>query len=180
MVELNDLISGSINNDRISQKKIYDLYSSKLYSICLRYAKDSDEANDILQDGFIKIFSNLRQFNKGNSFDGWVKRIIVNTAITNYNLQLKHYNQEDITEINESTIKDIDIKESDFTLEELLSTLKVLPQGTKTIFNLYAIEGYKHKEIAEILGITVSTSKSQYHRGKKILQNKLFELSKEK
>ena len=177
---LNGLIDGCIKNDRISQKTIYNLFSSKLFSICLRYAKDKSEAEDILQDGFISILGHMNQYNKDKSFDGWLRKIMVNTAIDNYHRNLKYYNQEDIAEIHEIDINNIDIKESDFTFDELSLVLKTLPTGFKTVFNMYAIDGYKHKEIANILGISESTSKSQYHRSKLLLQSKLHELSKEK
>lgn len=175
-----EIIDGCIKNDRKMQKVLYDKYSSKLYAICLRYAKDRAEADDMLQEGFLKVFTKIEQFSQEHSFEGWIKRIIINTAITHYNQNLKHYYQKDIDEINESEIQQFEVYDAEFSNEELLGVVQELADGYRVVFNLYAIEGYKHKEIAETLGIDVATSKSQFHRAKKIIQEKLQELSKVK
>jgi len=180
MLEEKELIDGCIKNDRSKQKVLYEQYAPKLYVICLRYAKDRAEADDILQDGFLKIYTKMHQFSREHSFEGWMKRIMVNTAITHYNQNLKHYYQKEIEEINETEIDSFDAGDSEFTKEELLNVIQTLAEGYRVVFNLYAIEGYKHKEIAEMLGIDVATSKSQFHRARKIIQDKLFKLSREK
>ena len=143
----------------------------------MRYALSTDEAQDILQDGFIKILKQINQFENKGSFEGWIKRIMVNTAITNYRKNLKHYNQFDIDDIH-NDVNSVSMFNSDFTHEELLNLIRELPKGYRVIFNLYAIEGYKHKEIAEMLDIDITTSKSQYSRAKKALRKKMEEVSK--
>lgn len=175
-----EIIDGCLKNDRKMQKALYEKYASKLYALCMRYAKDRAEADDMLQEGFIKIFTKMEQFSQEHSFEGWIKRIVINTAITHYNQNLKHYYQEDIDEINETEIKKDEIYEAEYSQEELLHIIHGLADGYRMVFNLYAIEGYKHKEISEILGIDVATSKSQFHRAKKIIQERLEELSKVK
>ncbi|MBN2669041.1 MAG: RNA polymerase sigma factor [Bacteroidales bacterium] len=177
MLALEDIISGCKRNERKAQKLLYDKFSPIMMGLCLRYAKDNAEAEDVLQEGFIKIFSNIDQYNGEGSFEGWMKRIVINTAISNYRKNLKRYYQVDIEEPNVQSISS-DWKTTEYTKEELLNTIKTLPEGYKIVFNLYAIEGYKHKEIGELLGIDETTSKSQYSRAKKQIQEKLAELSK--
>jgi len=167
------LIKKCKKNNRNAQKYLYDTYSPVLFGICIRYSDNINDAEDILQEGFIKIFSYINNFEGKGSFEGWLKRIMVNTAITFYHKNLKHRYHADIGEVQEVDFKYSNFSESDFTQEELLNVIKKIPQGYKTVFNMYAIEGYKHKEIAEILGIDVNTSKSQYHRAKKAIQERL-------
>ena len=173
------IIEGCLKNSRKAQKMLYDKYASKFLGMCMRYAKDRLEAEDILQEGFLKIFGRISQFSGLGSFEGWMKRIIVNTAITNYRQNLKHYYKQHIDEVNESDI-DATFSESEYSLEELLKVIQALPPGYKMVFNMFAIEGFQHKEIAEMMGIDVTTSKSQYSRAKKLLREKLAELKKEK
>ncbi len=180
MLSEKELIEGCVKNERAKQKMLYEKYAPKFYAICLRYSKDRAEADDILQDGFLKIFTKINQFSQEYSFEGWMRKIIVNTAITHYKQNLKHYYQKEIDEINEAEIESYEVNESEFTQEELLLVIQSLAEGYKLVFNLYAIEGYKHKEIAEILGIDVATSKSQFHRARKIIHARLKEISKEK
>jgi len=177
----NEIIDGCLRNDRKMQKVLYDLYASKLYALCLRYAHDKAEADDILQEGFLKIFFKINQFSRQHSFEGWLKRIIINTAITHYHQNVKHYYQKDIDEIQESEIHGAgEAVEGEYSTEELLNIVQGLSAGYRTVFNLYAVEGYKHKEIAEILKIDETTSKSQFHRAKKIIQERLQQLNKER
>ncbi len=159
-----------------AQKQLYDKYAPMLYGLALRYAGSEEEAQDILQEAFVKIFKYIKTFEQRGSFEGWLKKILINTAIEHFHKREKHRFQSDITEINETNIETYEIKDPDFTMEEILKAVQSLPEGYRTVFNLYAIEGYKHKEIAEMLGIDVSTSKSQYHRARKLLQKKLMHL----
>ncbi len=177
MFNLEEIIESCKRNNRKAQRQLYDYYAPVLMGICIRYATSTDEANDILQESFIKIFRQIKQFENKGSFEGWIKRITVNTAISNYRKNLKHYNQYNIDDIytdDHST----SMYQSDYTHEELLKLIHSLPDGYRVVFNLYAIEGYKHKEIAEMLGIDIATSKSQYSRAKKVLRKKMEELSK--
>jgi RNA polymerase sigma-70 factor (ECF subfamily) len=173
----NEIIDGCLRNDRKMQKELYDRYASKLYALCLRYAHDRAEADDILQEGFVKVFFKIHQFSQQHSFEGWLRRVMINTAITHYHRNVKHYYQKDIDEIQESEIQEIhEVLEDEYSTEELLSVVQGLPVGYRTIFNLYAVEGYKHKEIAEMLNIAEATSKSQFHRAKKMIQERLQNL----
>ncbi len=173
------IIEGCLKNSRKAQKMLYDKYASKFLGMCMRYAKDRLEAEDILQEGFLKIFGRIGQFSGLGSFEGWMKRIIVNTAITNYRQNLKHYYKQHIDEVNETDI-DAPFADSEYSLEELLKVIQALPPGYRMVFNMFAIEGFQHKEIAEMMGIDVTTSKSQYSRARKLLREKLAELKKEK
>lgn len=173
-----EIIEGCLRNDRKMQKELYDRYASKLYALCLRYAHDRAEADDILQEGFVKIFFKIHQFSRQHSFEGWLKRVMINTAITHYHRNVKHYYQKDIDEIQESEIQGTSegSVDGEYSTEELLNVVQSLSAGYRTIFNLYAVEGYKHREIAEILKIDEATSKSQFHRAKKIIQERLQNL----
>lgn len=171
------IIEGCRKMKKKSQKALYEIYSPVLYGMALRYSSDSSEADDILQDAFIKIFTNIKQYKGTGSFEGWIKKILVNSAI-GYIRKYKKQHFDDFNEINETRIKNFKIDESDFTKEELMTAINKLPEGFRLIFNLYAIEGYKHKEIAEMLNIKTGTSKSQYSRARKILQHKLLEMQK--
>ena len=169
--------------DRKAQKFIFDRYSSLFLGVAIRYAGSKEAAEDILQEAFLKIFTNIKSFKGTGSFEGWMRRIVINTAIIHYHKETKHKFHKDFDEIQEIDIEgdvSYEIDNAEFTMEELLEVIKSLPKGYRTIFNLYAIEGYKHKEIAKMLGIDESTSKSQYHRAKKLLQKKLNALKKMK
>ncbi len=175
-----ELINRLKKKDRQAQKYLFDKYSGLFYAMCKRYASNSDEANDILQEGFIKIYFNIDKFSGKGSFEGWLKRIIINNAINYYHKYLKYRYHDDVAENNYLESNDNFYDEKTFTYDELLKIINELPVGYRTIFNLYAIEGYKHKEIAELLKISENTSKSQYHRAKKILQEKLTQLKKQR
>jgi len=176
----NEILDGCIKNNRAMQKILYDKYASKFYALCLRYVHDKAEADDILQEGFLKIFTNIHQFSREHSIEAWMRRIIVNTALTHYKKNVKHYYQKEIDEVKEIDIESYNIEEAEFTQEELLKIIQNIAEGYRVVFNLYAIEGYKHKEIADMLGIDEATSKSQFHRARKIIQERLIEVLKEK
>jgi len=146
----------------------------------MRYTKNRFEAEDVLQEGLVKIFKNIDMYSMEKSFEGWIRRIMINTAITYYRRNKKHAYQEDITDVAYSKY-DVDyMGDADFTKEELMNTINALPNGYRMVFNLYVIEGYKHKEIAEMLGVDINTSKSQLSRAKKYLQQELLKLSEVK
>src|SRR3954470_1712619 len=165
----NQLIENCIKGDRKSQKALYDLYSAKMYSICLRYSKNQMDAEDILQEGFVKLYNNLHKFRGEGSFDGWVRRIFVNSAIEH--IRRKNLNTT-VGEGLENSVADKQQSALDNLYEkDIIKTSKTLSEGYRTVFNLYAIEGYSHKEIAAQLGITESTSKSQFSRARAILRS---------
>ncbi len=165
------LIENCINGNRKSQKELYDMFSSKMFAVCLRYAKNQMDAEDILQDAFVKLFNNLYKFRGEGSFEGWARRIFVNTAIEHLRRNTVKFSD---SEGFESTIADKQKSALDCLYEkDLINTSMQLSEGYRTVFNLYAIEGYSHKEIAIKLGITESTSKSQFSRAKAILRDVL-------
>lgn len=167
-----ELILGCIEENSKYQKALFDKYSGLLLTICRRYFPDHSLAEDALQEGFIRIFKKLDQFKFEGSFEGWMKRIVVNICLRKLQKETKRY---DWSELDKSEIKPIKpIAESGIYEEELLNLLERLPRGYRTVFNLYAIDGYSHKEIGEKLNITDSTSRSQLVKARKMLQ-KLFE-----
>lgn len=153
------------------QELLYKRFSSKMYGVCLRYSGSADDANDLLQEGFIKIYKNLGKFRGEGSFEGWIRRIFVNTAIEHFRKKVKLYN---VSEVQENTIEDTDISVLDkLAVKDIIVLVNELAPGYKTIFNMHVIEGYSHKEIAEILGINEGTSKSQLARAKGVLKKSL-------
>ncbi len=178
MDELKEIIEGCKRESRKSQDQLYRKYSAMLYGITLRYTRNKQEAEDVMQEGFVKIYKNIASYSMERSFEGWIRRIMINTAITNYRKNLKHAYQADITDVAYSKYDVSYQGNADFTQKELLQVINELPNGYRMVFNMYVIEGYKHKEIAEMLSIDINTSKSQLSRAKKYLQRELKELSK--
>ena len=178
MMSDQQIIEGCANHVRKAQQMLYDKYSRLLYGVCMRYAGDKAEAEDILQDSFLKIFFNIKDFSGTGSFIGWLRKVAVNTAITHYHKNLKYRYHVDIEEYASVETGISSFGEDFFTSDELYKVLNELPSGYRLVFNLYAIEGYKHKEIGEMLGIDTNTSKSQYSRAKAVLRNKLEKLGK--
>lgn len=163
-----DLIQGCINGNRQMQEFLYKKFSPKMYGVCLRYAGNTEDANDILQEGFIKIFKNIGKFRSEGSFEGWIRRIFVNTSIEHFRKKVKLYN---VTEVQENTIEDKELDALDLLdAKDIISIVNELSPGYKAVFNMHIIEGYSHKEIADILGITEGTSKSQLARAKGVLK----------
>jgi len=178
MVNDQEIIDGCARHERRAQQMLYDKYSRFLLGVCLRYATDKAEAEDILQDSFLKIYFSIKDFSGTGSFAGWLRKIAVNTAITHYHKNLKHRYHIEIEEYVSVETGVSSFEEDLFTSDELFRVLNELPAGYKMVFNLYAVEGYKHKEIAEMLGIDTNTSKSQYSRAKAVLREKLEKLNK--
>lgn len=151
------------------QEELYRRFSPRMYAVCLRYAGNAEEAEDILQEGFIKVFKKLDSFRGDGSFEGWVRRIFVNTAIEHF--RRKRYLQP-VTEKEENTLEGKSLSALDGLAEkDILALIKQLSPGYRTVFNMYVIEGYTHKEIADMMGISEGTSKSQLSRAKVILQD---------
>ncbi len=166
-----DLIQGCIDGNRQMQEVLYKRFSPKMYGVCLRYSGNVEDANDLLQEGFIKVYKNLGKFRGDGSFEGWIRRIFVNTSIEHFRKKVKLYN---VTEVQENTIEDIELNILDSLAEkDIISLVNELSPGYKAVFNMHVIEGYSHKEIAEILGITEGTSKSQLARAKGVLKKSL-------
>jgi len=180
MIDLSKIVEKCKAYDKKAQKELYDVYSSVLFGVCLRYSNSRADAEDILQEGFIKVFTKINYYTGKGSFEGWMRRIIVNTAISHYHKNKKYKENYDIDEIKETDVEGANFDTVDFTKEELFSVINKLPDGYKIIFSLYAIEGYKHKEIAKRLNISENTSKSQYSRAKDKLKKMLEKISKSK
>ena len=178
MYSEDDLISRCLKNDPRAHEDFYKRFAPRMYGVCMRFAKNQMEADDLLQEGFIKVFTNLSSFRNEGSLEGWVRRTVVNTAINLYKKNIKH-------------LKDIDIEQAEFvqfsepnsldkiSVEELLGLVRELPTGYRVVFNLNVIEGYSHKEISQLLEISENTSKSQLSRARQALQKKLLDLNKE-
>ncbi|KPK83979.1 MAG: hypothetical protein AMS27_11285 [Bacteroides sp. SM23_62_1] len=168
---MNDIIKGCLDEDRISQEKLYKMFSSKMFGLCLQYSNNYDDAKDILQEGFIKVFQKLGQFDHRGSFEGWIRRIMINTALERYRSQLHLYPLTD-----QEMKKEEPLYEGVFeklSAGDLIKLVQELPPRYRMVFNLYAIEGYAHKEISEMMGITIGTSKSNLARARGILQKKV-------
>ncbi|MEQ8809909.1 MAG: RNA polymerase sigma factor [Imperialibacter sp.] len=169
-----ELIEGCAKEDRHMQYQLYQKYSGQMYAICLRYCKMQQEAEDVLQEGFVKVFNHIKTFRKESSLFYWIKRIVINTALNHQRNKLYMYPMVDVADLRQPSANH-DLL-AGLQLEDLMVMIQDLPSGCQTIFNLYAIEGYKHHEIAELLGVTEGTSKSQYARAKQLLQEKLEKL----
>jgi len=173
-----ELIRGCLKDDPSCQKEIFHRFASRMLGVCNRYARNSADAEDILQDAFIKVFNKVHQFKFEGSFEGWIRRIVVNTALKKYSL--RRYEKE----VSGYEIKDRDESGMEpsayahLSEKELLDLINSLPVGYRIIFNLYVIEGYQHDEIAEMLGIQPGTSRSQLVKARNMLQKQILQLQK--
>lgn len=168
-MSLEQLIINCKKKDAQAQSQIYKLFSSQLFSLCLKYSKNYAEAQDNLQDAFVTIFKKIDQFNHKGSLEGWMKRITINTA-------LQRYRESSVFElVNEDQIKDapVEIDDEDVDLDFLLSIIQELPDRYRLVFNLYVLDDYSHKEIASMMKITTGTSKSNLARARMILKEKI-------
>lgn len=168
------VIEGCKRNDRHAQRFVYEHYSSKMYALCCRYVKDKMEAEDVLVTAFTKVFDRISQFKGEGSFEGWIRRIIVNESLTYLRRNKSMYVETDVEEADREP--DYAQLNNELEAEDLRKLIAELPTGYRIVFNLYAIDGFSHQEIADQLGITESTSKSQLSRARTLLQKKLVEL----
>ncbi len=168
-MSLDQLIKGCKKRNAVAQEQLYRLYSSKLFSICLKYSNDYSSAEDTLQDAFITIFDKIAQYKNQGSFEGWIKRITINTALQKYRKQkvFDIINEEQIEEV------EVQIDDDEVSLDYLLKIIQQLPDRYRLVFNLYVLDGYSHKEVAEMLEVSVGTSKSNLARARNILKEKL-------
>ncbi|MFN4082388.1 MAG: RNA polymerase sigma factor [Bacteroidia bacterium] len=166
-----DIIKGCIEGDRKCQKQLYQHFAGKMLAVCMRYAKDRAEAEDMLQEGFLKVFQSISKYKGEGSFEGWIRKIMVYNAINLYKHRIRTFKEDlDVIEYDAPYSDDIIDK---ISVKEILALIQNLPEGYRLVFNLYAIEGYTHKEIGEQLGIAIGTSKSQYSRAKQLMQKML-------
>ncbi len=166
------LVSGCLKGESSSQKSLYEKYKVQLFRVCLRYAKDRAEAEDMLQDGFIKIFTDLHQFTFQGPLGAWMRRVVVNIALQLIRKNKRFQMNEDIESIADEYQTDASVF-SQMNVKALTKLIQTLPDGYRIVFNMYVVEGYSHKEIAEQLNIKVNTSKSQLSKAKATLRKML-------
>jgi RNA polymerase sigma-70 factor (ECF subfamily) len=166
---INDLKAGK----RKAQAVLYKKYAPSLLGLCMRYGKSKAEAEDVLQEGFIKIFEKIGGLQKASSLEPWMKRIMVNTAINSYHKNLKHYYHQDIDDIQiQDGLEDTSEYMGGITPEKVLKSVQELPEGYKLVLNMYVFDGFSHKEIAEELSISINTSKTQLLKARRKLREK--------
>ncbi|MGF1635546.1 MAG: RNA polymerase sigma factor [Cyclobacteriaceae bacterium] len=173
MLEHKGLVEACKNEDPKAQKRLYDLFAPRMYAVCLRYTKSTLEAEDALQEAFIRVFKSIGSFREESRIEYWIKRIVINTALNLQRNKLYMFPMVDVEDLHEDA--DHSFSLAGFQYEDLLNMVRELPPGCQTVFNLFAIEGYSHQEIAEMLQISVSTSKTQYSRARKLLQTKILQ-----
>ncbi len=170
-------ISGCLRQNRQAQQELYQHYAGKMYALCCRYVKDRMEAEDVLVMSFTKIFERIGQYKGDGSFEGWIRRVVVNESLTYLR---KHKNMYLETDIEEARYEpDYHKLENELEVSDLMKLIENLPVGYRTVFNMYAIDGYNHQEIAGQLGISENTSKSQLSRARALLQKRLNEIENE-
>ena len=167
------LIKGCVDNNRASQQALYSLYSRKMFMICQRYTRTTEDAEDILQEGFIKVFTHIRSFKGESKLETWMTRIFINAALNHQRQKLYLFPMVDVTETPISEREEVSL--AGLHTDELLEMVRGLPDGCRVVFNMFAIEGYPHKEIATMLGISEGTSKSQFNRARMLLKTRLSE-----
>lgn len=169
------LVIECVKGNPRAQRMLFDRFSSKMLGVCLRYAKDSEQADDILQDGFVKVFTKLKDFKNEGSLEGWIRRVMVNTALDQIRKNGKTLGDVSIDDV-QYKIENNDHIAEQLMAEDLLKLINSMPDGYKAVFNMFAIEGYTHNEIADTLGISESTSKSQYSRARAYLRERISEV----
>ena len=164
------MLAGTLKNNAAAQEALYERYSPRMLAVCYRFAKSREDAEDMLQEGFIKIYTQLHQYRNEGALEGWIRRIIVHTCINVLKKNKKFFETVDLIHANAFHTKD-DMVPSIIQAKQVVECIRMLPLGYKTVLNLYAIEGYSHKEIGNMLDIEESTSRSQYTRAKAMLED---------
>lgn len=173
------LIEGCKSKDRESQRMLYKHYYGYAMSICIRYAKDNEEAKEILNDGFMKVFAKMHMYDTQKSFKGWLRRILINTAIDHFRANKKHYNHSDISQEHNHHQAEGGNAIDEMSHNDILELVQKLSPMYRTVFSLYAIDGYNHEEISKQLGISVGTSKSNLSKARANLRKMLVKMNKE-
>jgi RNA polymerase sigma-70 factor (ECF subfamily) len=163
-------VLGCQEGNPVAQRDLYEMFKTKMFGICLRYAGNHSDAEDIMQEGFIKVFEKIHQFGFKGAFEGWIRKIMVNTALEKYRMHFQTVSLQDNTEADQELELDVT---SSIEVKELLGIIQDLTPRYRLVFNLYALEGYSHKEISEMLNITEGTSKSNLSRARVILQERV-------
>lgn len=177
MVSEEILVKNCKKGKRKYQQLLYERYAPKMLAVCMRYFPYREQAQDAMQDGFVKVFKKIDSFRGEGSFEGWIRRIMVTTSLSLHRKNLKHYFHEDVDDLQER-ILDEQMEYDPLHVEEILKLIQDLPPGYQLVFNLYEIEGYSHKEIAESLSISINTSKSQLLKARRHLRRELEKLNK--
>jgi RNA polymerase sigma factor (sigma-70 family) len=167
------ILSGCLENDTVAQRELYTRYSPKMLSVCYRFAHNREDAEDMLQEGFIKVFSQIHTFQSKGAFEGWIRRIMVHTCINHLKKNKKFNESVDIIHATGVQVREESVP-SIVQAKQIVECIRLLPLGYRTVLNLYAIEGYSHKEIAGMLDVEESTSRSQYTRAKQMLEDILI------
>ncbi len=173
MTEIKNIINGCLAGNRRDQELLYRRHAPKLYAVCLQYSGNDEEARDILQEGFIKIFENLANYKFEGSFEGWMRRIVVNTALEKYRSKHNLHRVDDIDQIPEPDAEPDNDDYSGLEAVDLLGIIRELPTKYRMVFNLFALEGYSHREISSMMNISEGTSKSNLSRARVILQRRV-------
>jgi RNA polymerase sigma-70 factor (ECF subfamily) len=173
------LIKECVKGNAKAQRFLFDKFAPKMLTVCIRYAKNKSDAEDVLQDAFIKVFNKISEFKNEGSLEGWIRRIMVNTSLDQIRKNSKFSNDTDLEAVSYK------LENNDFTFEnlvseDLLKLINSMPNGYRIVFNMFAIEGYSHQEIASTLGVTENTSKSQYLRARSFLKNELEKINFER
>lgn len=174
-LEYQDIIRRCLKGDRKAQKTLFEHFAPKMLYLCRRYAIDAHEAEDMVQEGFVRLFTHLDKFRNTGPFEGWVRRIFVNAAIRYYHREQRHHDVGETDALASSSAADLDALQR-MSEQEIIGLLTALPEGYRVVFNLYAIEGYSHAEIAGMLQIQESTSRSQLVKARKMLQARILNL----
>jgi len=167
------MLAGCLKNNAAAQEALYSRFSPRMLGVCYRFAKNREDAEDMLQDGFIKVFTQIHQYRNEGAFEGWIRRIVVHTCINILKKNKKFSDSVDIIHANSIHVKE-EVIPSIMQAKQVVECIRTLPLGYRTVLNLYAIEGYSHKEIANMLDIEESTSRSQYTRAKAMLEEILI------
>jgi RNA polymerase sigma-70 factor (ECF subfamily) len=172
-----ELVEQCLKGNPKSQEALYKQYAPRMYGVCMRYARNTLEADDILQEGFIKVFNFLKDYRQQGSLEGWIRRIVVNTAINYYRSKIHEWDEVNIEKVSGSP--NLETSEIDnLSRDELLAQIQKLPEGYRLVFNLYVIEGYNHPEIGRLLNISENTSRSQLSRARASLREKITQRNK--
>ena len=167
------IFQGCLKNQAAAQRELYSRYSPKMLAVCYRFARNREDAEDMLQEGFIKVFSQIHTFQNKGAFEGWIRRIIVHTCINNLKKNKRFNESVDLAYASSVQVREESVP-SIVQAKQVVECIRMLPIGYRTVLNLYAIEGYSHKEIAQMLDIEESTSRSQYTRAKQMLEDILI------
>lgn len=170
------LVDGCLAGERASQKQLYERYYGSMLAVCIRYTGNREEARDVLHEGFVKIFKNLGSFQRGTNLSGWIRRVMVNTSIDHYRKESRTPPSMDIE--TAYYLADVNDVVADMSAQEILDLVQVLPAAYRTVFNLYVVEGYQHREISDLLGISEGTSKSNLAKARLRLQYLILESRK--